>query len=117
MAENGKWNIDVREGFGFGGDFLDFVDDVNQPINITNLSPTMKISGYNRNDEFSVASGNFLVVPPIAPATFPTEWEFRLTAQQVGGLKIGNNEFEVIVTDQNNAIVADGIFGTIKKRK
>ena len=116
MLVDEKWIIEARDGFAVGGEIVELRDENNALINLQNLSATMRISGYGRNEEFSTTSGNFVFVPVVAPATYPTAWEFKMTAPQVAVLKPGKNEFEVLIADQAGVLVGS-MFGAIEKRK
>ena len=111
-----KWIISAREGFAVGGEVLELLDETNALMNVENLSATMRILGFNRNEEFSTATGNFVIVPPLAPATVPTAWEFKLTVAQVQALVNGNNQFEVLIADENDVLIGE-LSGAIDKKK
>ncbi len=115
MSEQDRWIISAREGFAVGGEILELFDEDNELMDVQNLSATMRIIGFGRNEVFSTGSGNFVVVPPIAPATFPTAWEFGLTVEDVASLKNGNNEFEVLIADGSNVLIGT-IYGAVEKR-
>jgi hypothetical protein len=110
-----RWIINVWQGFAVGGEVLELLDENNELMNVENLSAKMRITGFNRDEEFSTGTGNFAVVPPVAPATFPTAWEFKLSVQEVNELKNGNNEFTLLIADENAVLVGE-MYGTIVKR-
>lgn len=115
MTELDKWIIPVREGFAVGDEILSLSDENDELMDVQNLSATMRIIGFGRSEEFSTATDNFAIVPPISPATFPTAWEFGLTVEDVASLKNGNNEFEVLIADGNDVLIGT-IYGVIEKR-
>lgn len=116
MPETDKWIIQVREGLAIGGEVLMLRDETNALMDLQNLSAAMRIIGFNRNEEFSTETGNFVIVPPPFPATVPTAWEFSLTVEDVASLKTGTNQFEVLVADENSVLIGI-IEGAIEKRK
>ena len=116
VIEQEKWIIQAREGFAVGGEIVELFDENNLPIELTNLSARMRILGFNRGEEFTTASGNFVVVPPVLPAIVPTAWNFKLTVADVAKLKVGGNQFEVLIVDQNNVLIGEMV-GVIEKRK
>ncbi len=116
MPELDKWIIPVREGFAIGGEILQLTDETDALMDVQNLSATMRIIGFNRNEQFSTESGNFVVVQPVFPATISTAWEFSLTFENVAALKNGTNQFEVLIADENDVLIGT-IYGAIEKRK
>ena len=115
MATQPTWIIQAREGFAVGGETLEFQDASDVVMDLTDLSFTMRMTGYNRNDEFTIASGNFTLVPPVSPATVPTVCEFTMTVENVATLKKGDNNFELLIADQDDVLIGE-MSGTIQKR-
>ncbi len=114
--EKDKWIIETRAGFSAGGDVLEFADETGALLDLTDLTATMRVSGWGREEEFTAANGNFVLLPFVAPATFASKWEFKLTVAEVESLKTGDNNFEVIIGDQNDNLIGF-LGGTIRKRK
>ena len=111
-----KWIISAREGFAVGDEVLELLDETNALMNVENLSATMRILGFNRNEEFSTATENFVVVLPTAPAIFSTAWEFKLSIAEVAMFKNGTNQFEVLIADENDVLIGE-LSGAIDKKK
>lgn len=116
IVENTRWIIQARDGFAVGGEIVELFDENDVPINLQNLTATLRITNLNRGEEFSTATGNFTLVPPVAPATAPTAWEFKMSIEDVAKLKTGNSQYEVLIVDQNNILIGE-IVGVIEKRK
>ena len=113
---NDQWIIQAREGFAVGGERLELRDESNALINLADLGVTLRITGWQRSEEFSLASGNFAVVPPVSPATYPTAWTFTLSVEDVTSLKSGRNDFEVLISDQDDILIGE-FNGVIEKKK
>lgn len=115
MATEDRWIIQAREGFAVGGETLELRDEGNVLMDLTDLGVTMRMTGWNSDAEFTIASGNFTLVAPVSPATVPTVWAFSMTVPNVAALKAGDNNFEVLISDQNDVLIGE-ISGTIQKR-